>query len=178
MGLLTGFLLIMTGRTYRLNIYVRLIGTFLSIATSLACLFSIYPDYVNEPGLSRTSLIIYQSLSRTGWSLAIAWLIFLCSIHQGGIVNSILSWPIWLPFTRLNYAAFLVHPTILYIIIFNRTVPFYYQPHILLNNFVSHIFFSYLAAIVVYMFFETPFVVIETELFRQTQKKETSDPIN
>ena len=141
-------------------------------------MFSIYPESTNELGLSRTLLVAYQSLSRTGWSLSIGWLIFLCSTNQGGIVNTILSWPIWLPFARLNYAAFLVHPTILYIIIFNRTVPFYYQPHILLNNFVSHIFFSYLAAIVVYMFFETPFVVIESKLFKSKRKKTVSDIIN
>ncbi|CAF1089611.1 unnamed protein product [Adineta steineri] len=169
-GLLTGFLLITMGRTYRFNVYSKLIGTLLAIAICLTCLFSVYREYANEPGLSRASLVTYQCLSRTGWALAIGWLIFLCSSNQGGIVNTILSWPIWLPFARLNYAAFLVHPTILYIIIFNRTVPFYYQPHILVNNLVSHIFFSYVAAIVVNIFFETPFVVIEKKLLNPRGK--------
>jgi peptidoglycan/LPS O-acetylase OafA/YrhL len=166
--------LLTKGRTYRLNIYTKLIGTLLAIAISLTCLFSIYSEYSNEPGLNRASLITYQSLSHTGWSLTIAWLIFLCSTNQGGIVNQILSWPIWSPFARLNYSAFLVHPTILYIFIFNRTIPFYYQAHLLLANFVSHIFFSYAAAVLVNIFFETPFVVIEKKLFKPRRKNHVS----
>ncbi|CAF4600684.1 unnamed protein product [Rotaria sp. Silwood1] len=101
-GLFTGFLVINMGRTYRLNSFVRLIGNLLATALALACIFSIYGDYVLVPGLSRATLITYQTLSRPAWSISIAWLIFLCSINQGGIVNRILSFSIWTPLARLG----------------------------------------------------------------------------
>ena len=49
----------------------------------------------------------------------------------------------------------------------SQRMPFYYQPHLVVNNFVSHIFFSYLAAIVVTIFFETPFFIVEKKLFKR-----------
>ncbi|CAF3060708.1 unnamed protein product [Rotaria sp. Silwood2] len=75
-GLFTGFLVVNTGRTYHLNSFVRLIGNLIATALALACIFSIYGDYVLVPGLSRASLIVYQTLSRPAWSISISWLIF------------------------------------------------------------------------------------------------------
>jgi peptidoglycan/LPS O-acetylase OafA/YrhL len=133
----------------------------------LACLFTAYPDSISVSGLSRPVIIAYVSLSRTFWSIIIGWLLFLCSTNQGGIVNKILSWPVWTPLARLNYSCYLVHSTILFIIIYNQTMPFYYQGHLLVNNFISNIFLSYVAAILVSIFFETPFFIIEKKLFKR-----------
>jgi peptidoglycan/LPS O-acetylase OafA/YrhL len=159
--------MIKTGSTYRLNTYKRSIGTLLAIGIGLMCVFSMYPDYARLPGIDRAVIVAYQSLSRTLWSLMISWIIFLCSIHQGGIVNTILSYPIWIPLARLNYCAYLIHKMVILITIFNQTLPFYYQPLSVMNLFVSNIFFSYVAAIVVHIFFETPFVVLEKKLLKR-----------
>ncbi|CAF1432045.1 unnamed protein product [Adineta steineri] len=137
------------------------------ILFSLICIFTTYPDYILPDGLNRTILVIYQSLSRTLWAIVIGWVLFLCSVNQGGIVNKILSWPIWAPLSRLNYSCYLVHAVILNIILYNQKLPLYYQGHLIVNNFVSHIFFSYSASIVVAIFFETPFFIIEKKIFKR-----------
>ncbi|CAF3355179.1 unnamed protein product [Rotaria socialis] len=166
-GLLTGFVVISTGRNYRLNTIVRVIGNILATVLGLVCIFSTYGDYILVPGLSRASLVAYQVLSRVGWSMSISWLIFICSINQGGIVNRILSFPIWTPLARLNYAAYLIHSTVIFVTIFNQSVPLYYQSMTFLNNYVSILCFSYLAAIVVVIFFETPFFVLEKKFLKR-----------
>ncbi|UJR32239.1 hypothetical protein I4U23_019705 [Adineta vaga] len=166
-GLLAGYFVVDTDRHYRINKYVKLFGTILMIVVGLTCLFATYPDYILPSGLNRTILVIYQSFSRTLWSMAIGWLLILCSINQGGIVNRILSWPIWAPMARLNYSCYLVHATIIFISLYNQKLPQYYQGHLVLNNFVSHIFFSYVAAILVTIFFETPFFIIEKKLLKR-----------
>ncbi|CAF1430753.1 unnamed protein product [Rotaria sordida] len=163
-GLLTGYIVIITGRQYRINRYSKIIVTILIIVIALACLFTTHPNSIHVPGLSRSEIVAYISLSRTFWSIVIGWLLFVCSTNQGGIVNKILSWPIWTPLARLNYSCYLVHSMILHIIIFNQTMPFYYQGHLVINNFISHIFFSYVAAILVSIFFETPFFIIEKKI--------------
>jgi peptidoglycan/LPS O-acetylase OafA/YrhL len=155
------------GREYRLSRCTQIFGTVLAILLGLACLFTTYPEYILAAGLSRSVQVAYQALSRTFWSIAIGWLLFLCSIHQGGIVNKILSWPVWAPLARLNYSCYLIHLLVLNVIIYSQKMPFYYQLHLVVNNFVSHIFFSYVAAIVVNIFFETPFFVVEKMLFKR-----------
>lgn len=126
-----------------------------------------YPDSILVPGIDRTSFIVYQSLSRTVWCLSMGWLFFLCMTNRGGIVNKILSWPIWSPLAKLNYGTYLIHLTIIFIMFANQRIPFYYQSHLVVNNFVSHIFFSYLAAILIVIFIETPFFIIEKKLFKR-----------
>jgi peptidoglycan/LPS O-acetylase OafA/YrhL len=111
------------------------------------CLFTTYPDYILASGLNRSIIVAYQSLTRTLWSIVIVWPLFLCIPHQGGFVEKILSWSIWTLLAGLNYSCYLVHST--------------YQSHLLVNNFVSHIFFSYAAAIVVTILFETPFLLLK-----------------
>ncbi len=166
-GILTGYFVINAGRHYRLNTFVKFFGTVIVILIALVCLFVTYPDYILASGLSRSVLVVYQSFSRTLWSIVIGWLLFLCSTNQGGIINKILSWPIWAPLARLNYSCYLVHSTIIYIILFNQRMPLYYQGHLLVNSFVANIVFSYAAAIIVTIFFETPFFIIEKKLFKR-----------
>ncbi len=139
----------------------------MAILLVLACLFTTYPDYILASGLSRSIFVAYQSLARTFWSIAIGWLLFLCSIHQGGLINKILSWPIWAPLARLNYSCYLIHSTVIHTMIDSQKMPLYYQPHLVVNNFVSYIFFSYVSAVVVTIFFETPFFVVEKKLFKR-----------
>ncbi|CAF1625753.1 unnamed protein product [Rotaria magnacalcarata] len=166
-GLLTGFIVINVGRSYHSNTCTKLFGTFLAIVVGLTCVFVMYLDYVLVPGLSRSALIAYQILSRPCWALVIGWILFLCSTNQGGIVNTILSWPIWAPLARLNYSAYLIHLTVLLTTIYNHTMPIYNQPYMVLNTYVSNIFFTYVTAIVVVIFFETPFFIFEKYLFKR-----------
>jgi peptidoglycan/LPS O-acetylase OafA/YrhL len=150
-----------------LNIYTKIFGSLLATILGLTCILVIYPDYVIVPGLSRSALIAYQTLCRPCWALVIGWLIFLCSTNQGGIVNTILSWPIWAPLARLNYSAYLIHLMIIFTNVYNQTMPMYVQPHLIINIYISNLFFSYVAAIVVVIFFETPFFVLEKKLLKR-----------
>lgn len=150
-----------------MNRYTKILGTVLIFVMASTCLFMTYPDSIHSPGLSRPLIVAYVSLSRAFWSIVVGWLLFLCSTNQGGILNKILSCPVFTPLARLNYSSYLVHSTIIYIMIFNQTMPFYYQGHLIINNFVSNIFFSYTAAILIVLLFETPFVVIEKRLFKR-----------
>ncbi|CAF0927550.1 unnamed protein product [Adineta steineri] len=166
-GLLTGYIVIITGRGYHINRRSKIIVTIIIVAIGVMWLLVTNSDSIRVSGSSRSVTVVYMSLSRTLWSVVIGWLLFVCSINQGGIVTQILSWPIWTSLARINYSCYLIHSTILHIIIFNQTMPFYYQGYLAINNFISHIFFSYTAAILVLIFFETPFFIMEKKLFKR-----------
>ena len=165
--MLTGYMVMESGRQYRIHRYSQVLGSILMTLIALACLFATYPDYILPEGLSRPVLLVYQTLSRPLWSMAVGWLLFVCSINQGGVINQVLSWPVWAPLARLNYSCYLVHATVIYISVFNQMMPVYYQGHLFVNAFVSYIVLSYTASIVVAIFFETPFFILEKRLFKR-----------
>ena len=76
---------------------------------------------------------IYGGFHRLAWSLALSWVILACikgvSISTpgpqitkswikgaGGPVNSILSWPAWVPLARMSFSIYLVHMTVMSIV--------------------------------------------------------------
>lgn len=156
-----------TGRSYRMRKSIVVFFSIIATILALICLFAMYSDSILVPGIDRTSFIFYQSLSRTIWSVSIGWLFFLCMINRGGIVNKILSWSVWAPLARLNYATYLIHLTLIFIMNTSQRIPFYFQPHLVINNFVSHIFFSYVTAVIIVIFIETPFFILEKKLFKR-----------
>src|SRR5215472_6581868 len=84
-GVLSGFFVVNTGRSYRMNKWILIFCSILAILFALICLFAMYPDYILVPGIDRTSFIFYQSLSRTLWAFTIGWLFFLCMTNRGGL---------------------------------------------------------------------------------------------
>ncbi|GIY49817.1 nose resistant to fluoxetine protein 6, partial [Caerostris darwini] len=92
----------------KLNTITLSVGWIVASSITLACVFGLY---------NRQQTLIeacfYNSLSRTCFACGIAWVVFVCVADQGGIVNSILSWEVWIPLSRLTYCAYLVHPMVL-----------------------------------------------------------------
>ena len=55
----------------------------------------------------------FFSITRLTWPIGIAWMIFACHYGYGGVINRILSYPTFVPFARLGYCCYLVHPPIM-----------------------------------------------------------------
>ena len=168
-GLFIGFIVPNTGQKCHLNAPLKVAGNTLAIGASSFCIITPYFAAIVSEAWSRSVIIAVQTIYRPLWSIAIGWLIFLCSTKNGGIVEKIFSWPVSVPLAQLNYSVYLIHTMIIYITLYNSTQLIHFQPHILLNNFVSYTFFSYLAAIVVVLLFEAPFVVLEKKLFSRIE---------
>lgn len=138
-----------------------------SIFLTSITVFGLYPDALGENPLSRETRIIYQSFSKIAWSFAIGYMVYSCIMSSGGLVNKILSWPIWIPLSRINYSAFLIH--IIVIMVFNSN-----QEHLLhvqdLNmafNFLAEFIFTYVLAYLFNLFFEQPWVALEKFIFKR-----------
>ena len=43
------------------------------------------------------------------WALAISWLILACVKRRGGIINTVLCHPVWIPLSRVQYCLYLLH---------------------------------------------------------------------
>ncbi|KAK2569479.1 Nose resistant to fluoxetine protein 6 [Acropora cervicornis] len=91
------------GITYIFNV----IGWCLTTAISLSTVYG--PYKTGRKHFTSAENIMYGTLECFGWSLALAWVIFACHRGLGGLVNSILSAPFWIPLSRLTYCAYLIH---------------------------------------------------------------------
>jgi len=56
---------------------------------------------------------IYSGFHRLAWALALSWVILACIKGAGGPVNSILSWPAWVPLARMSFAIYLLHMSVM-----------------------------------------------------------------
>ncbi|XP_055947829.1 nose resistant to fluoxetine protein 6-like [Argiope bruennichi] len=139
-----------------LNWVTLAVGWIVASGITLTCQFGLY-----HSDLTTLETAFYNALSRTGFALGLGWVIFVCVIGQGGVVNSILSWKALIPLSRLTYCAYLVHPIV---------IVTYFSSVRTLSNF-SHInavllyigmlVMSYGAAMVTTLLFESPVIRLE-----------------
>ncbi|CAB3398861.1 unnamed protein product [Caenorhabditis bovis] len=108
-GIVTGYFLAINGaRKPRLHLMLILIGWALALAVGLACVLSNY-DYDRGVVWSAFGKATFNNFQRLGWSLALAWTIIANHLGWGGPINAFMSHPIWQPFGRLSYCAYIVH---------------------------------------------------------------------
>lgn len=108
---------------------------------------------------------LYDALSRVAWSAGVCYIIFACVQNAGGPVNTILSHPLWQPFSKLGYTIYMVHFSVVMITMATIKAP----PHI--SELSAFIFFignyvlSVFVGIVAMLAFETPFVKLDKYMF-------------
>lgn len=107
---------------------------FLSISLMTLLVFGLYPDAKGIHPLPSGVRIAYQSFCKFVWSICLSFMIYSCISSKGGnnsnygifsvfslwkyfcklkigFINTILSWSVWAPLSKLTYAAFLNHIT-------------------------------------------------------------------
>ncbi len=116
-GLSVGILISMHNKYKwkKLRIEINLLFWAVSLTLIGLIVFGLYPDFKENPEpLSKWSHIIYQSSCRSVWAMALGYIIYACSSSQGGIVNRMLTWKIWIPLARLSFSAYLIHLNVLF----------------------------------------------------------------
>ena len=166
-GFLTGFCLHSIRCRLKMNKAHSALGWCLAIGTALTVVYGMYDYNKNGTVMSPTASGFYVSLSRTAWSLSLAWLVLACATGHGGPVNWFLSWKIWAPLGRLTYAAYIVHPIILVCYQLNLLTSLHFTDLTLIYIFVSNLIFTYLFAYVVSMAVEAPMMAIEKFLSKR-----------
>ncbi|GBM86237.1 Nose resistant to fluoxetine protein 6, partial [Araneus ventricosus] len=134
-------------------------GWIIAASIALACQFSLFHE-----NFSRVETSFYNALSRSGFACGVAWVIFVCVTGQGGVVNSVLSWKVWIPFSRLTYCAYLLHPIIhnAFFVSVRRLMEFSHTNVILL--YLGFLIISYAVALLTSLLFESPVIRLERHL--------------
>ncbi|KAI4473733.1 hypothetical protein M0804_015208 [Polistes exclamans] len=125
---------------------------------NLIVLFGLY-----KKRISVLATVFYAALGRTVWAIGIAWILIACCTNNGGIVNRILSWKVWIPLSRLTFGAYLIHPILIISVNLYGETSVHFDSLANLISGVGYVVVSYICAYVVSLMFEMPYVFLMKE---------------
>ncbi|GBN51425.1 Nose resistant to fluoxetine protein 6 [Araneus ventricosus] len=141
---------------HSLNWTTLSVGWIVASGIALACQFGLYHQV-----LTTVEASFYNALSRVGFASGLGWVIFVCVIGQGGIVNSILSWKALIPLSRLSYCAYLVHPIVLTTYLSSMRTLIYFNHVNVIMLYLGFLIISYAVALVTSLLFESPVIRLD-----------------
>lgn len=74
--------------------------------------------------------ILYTIFGTPAYALALGWVVFACTTGNGGPVDTILSWRLFVPLSKITFCAYLLHPIMLQIYNLSRPQPFHFTTFI------------------------------------------------
>jgi peptidoglycan/LPS O-acetylase OafA/YrhL len=114
-GLMIGYILSIqrpfNDASIKMKPYLRIICWIIAISMILLTVCILYPDFQHFPNhfYHRNFHILYESMSRIVWAMALGAMILMCETGNGGIINKFLCLGVWKPLSKLSYSAYLVH---------------------------------------------------------------------
>lgn len=108
--------------------YVQLFGWVLAFGILLGVVIAPYSTIVRE-NYKPTSFegASYEGFSKIGWAFMLSWIIFCCYHGYGGVINSFLSNTFWQPLSRLSFAMYMCHLTVVAVIQGNTRIPSHFS---------------------------------------------------
>ncbi|XP_068082915.1 nose resistant to fluoxetine protein 6 [Anabrus simplex] len=143
------------------------VGWSLSVAFMLLALFLAAPFMKMNWKYSVLEAAFYCSLHRPVWALGVAWIVFACASGYGGPVNTLLSWKVFQPLSRVSYAIYLIHFPIQLILISGARTSRYFNESVLVSEFFGDFVIATIVGFVLTLAFESPFIIIEKVLCRR-----------
>ncbi|XP_011863412.1 PREDICTED: nose resistant to fluoxetine protein 6-like [Vollenhovia emeryi] len=150
-GMIAGYVLTKLNNTLALKRKVIRLCWFLASACIIGVFFVVY-----KRRLSVLATAIYVALYRIFFAIGIACIVIMCSTNHGGIVNQLLSFKGWIPFSKLTYCAYLLNPVIIRSINLygNIATHFEFLPAVVMG--VGYIAISYCCSYVLSLMVEIP----------------------
>ena len=109
MGLLAGHILHATkGKKINISPFLNLVIWQAVLALFFALVYAPYHTIL-ETGVDEPIQKFWFSCSHLLWGLCLTWLVFACCRGLGGVVNDLLSWPGWIPISKISFMTYLCH---------------------------------------------------------------------
>lgn len=155
--------------SFRMNKDLSRVLWFFSITLLSLVVLGYFPFQHTEifAQIPNTLNATYNSLYRSCWAIAIAYIIFACHNRKGGILNRFLSLQMFQPLAKMSLSIYLSHRIVQIVSVASIRQPIYLSPLSLLHVFFGDVVVSVLVGAVVYLCIEAPFATLESRLFRR-----------
>ncbi|KAG8181950.1 hypothetical protein JTE90_026891 [Oedothorax gibbosus] len=132
------------------------LGWLISSGIVLACMFGLYHRHMSVLEMS-----FYNAFNRTCFAGGLAWVIYVCITGQGGVVNKILSFKLFIPLGRLTYCAYLVHPIVIQATYMSMKAMIEFSHITMVIYFLGFLVLSYGIAFITSLLFESPVIRLD-----------------
>ncbi|XP_031351945.1 nose resistant to fluoxetine protein 6-like isoform X1 [Photinus pyralis] len=112
---------------------------------------------------------IENCLRRPAWAVAVAWVIYSCHIGYGGIVNTVLSLPIFKVLSKLTYCGYLLHCIFIITANGNKQTELYASHHEAIYLFCGTWVLTQVAAVFLTFTVESPMLMVEKLYLRKVK---------
>ncbi|XP_043217996.1 nose resistant to fluoxetine protein 6-like [Amphibalanus amphitrite] len=172
-GIGLGYLLHrLRGRQITLKPWLWLSGWVAAFAIGISVIFGMIGYQMPWQEFSKAVAVSYGGLNRTAWGVAVGWVIFACVTGYGGPINTFLSYPGFIPLSRLTYAGYLIHINVLTLVDGSVKSTVYVDSYRFTYHLLAHVVVSFAAAMLLSLTFEVPFINLEKIMFEP--KKSTA----
>ena len=153
------------------NIFIWLISAIIAMATVYGVANA---NLVKDPSVqlptnpnfpSRAERSFYNGFSKIGWCLPLGWVILSCVKGRGGVINSFLSWGLWMPIAKLSYCIYLVQYTVIFYFNSQMQNSVVYTNLLFVYTAIGNFAFCCGVAFVLVVLFEAPLAHLEKLLF-------------
>ncbi|XP_012234695.1 nose resistant to fluoxetine protein 6-like [Linepithema humile] len=165
-GIITGYILVRLNNKLPLKKQMVILYWCLGSACNIFALFSLYTR-----DISVLFTAVYVALSKTVWAIGIAWIIIACFTKHGGIVEKILSFKGWIPFSRLTYCAYLLNPFIIHSVNLYGETTIHLEFLTLANMCLGYVMITFCCAYVLSLMAETPYVLLMREFIQSRGRR-------
>ncbi|XP_046853576.1 nose resistant to fluoxetine protein 6-like isoform X2 [Xenia sp. Carnegie-2017] len=156
----------------KLSLKVVIMLWMCTIALALTDIYSPYSAIKEDPRIwSTAERAFFWAFKWFIWGLFIVWLIFACQYNYAGWVKNILAAKFWIPLSRINYAAFLVHFDVMNVLAFSIQTPIHFSWFVFVTHYLAFLVLTYCIAFVLVVFVELPFANIETLVWKRLEKQ-------
>ncbi|XP_060603088.1 nose resistant to fluoxetine protein 6-like [Ruditapes philippinarum] len=169
-GMIFGYIMYKTDCKKRISRFQNLLGWLVATACCLSTLYGNFDSIRGTHIPSKEENALHNALSSSVWGLGVGWVVYACATGYGGIINSFLSWKLFIPLSRLTYISYLIHPVIMEIYYMSKRDPIYITDFDAVYFFFGHLIMANGAAFVLSLLFESPFMGLEKAFFRRQRK--------
>ncbi|XP_011298851.1 nose resistant to fluoxetine protein 6 [Fopius arisanus] len=148
------------------------LGWVLAITVGLAVIFGPRGMYFDDYKYNGVEAAIYAGFHRTGFAVAVGWIVFTTVLGYAGPIGVLLSWSGWMPFGKLTYSAYLTHYIVL---LYNNgsartsgSLSTFGTVHVFLGN----LGLTMLLSVILFLCFELPFTRM-VRLFTRSRERRT-----
>lgn len=143
-----------------------LAGWLLALATLAAIVVAPQP-VMNGQMPGRLPLALYSCLARPLWSCAVVWVMYASMTERGGLVAKFLAARCFIPFSRLNYSVFLIHPVVIAVFYGSQQGTFHFSHYLMTYLILGNLVVTYACAFLLSALFELPIMSLERLLHKR-----------
>ncbi|XP_069691619.1 nose resistant to fluoxetine protein 6-like [Periplaneta americana] len=156
--------------TEKLSKVTVTLGWLLTIIALSLVYISLHPFLQKDYEYNAVHAGFYYALARPIWSVCMAWIIFACLTGYGGTVNTILSWPGWMPFARLTFAMYIFHFDFIFARLASIRTPVYGSVYLKVQEWFENLAMTIILSIVMTLSIESPIIQLEKLIFSKDRK--------